>query len=62
MAAGYEQAAARLPTAASVTAMARCSAWLAGLAVVVVPGLELEAAQVQPLPVAQPLPVPKRTL
>ncbi len=62
MAAGYGQAAEHLPTAASVTATARCSVALAGLAVVAVRGLEPEAAQVQPLPVAQPLPALKRTL
>ena len=62
MAAGYELAAARLPTAAYETVMARCSAVLAGLAVVAVLGLELEATQVRPLPVAQLLLVPKHTL
>ena len=62
MAADYAQAAARLPTEASVKAMARCSVSLEGPIVEsVVRALGLAVARALPLPVAQLLRALKRT-
>ena len=63
MAADCAQAAVRLPTEASVKAMARCSVSLEGPIVEsVVRALGLAVARVLPLPVAQLLRALKRTL